>query len=300
MKIVVDDKCTNKEHFESCSKFLSDFLMQHIRSYSTSSLKYFVIADSDSDKFHNTVKYYAEQLNTECHVNDTEMYQVAGKSLEGIDNDGVYSQVIVVKSFLVLGMLSDLINLEKFLNGESIEDSNVQWIGLMTILHELGHAIDNEIIYNQTETVNLRVFFDLSKKEDYDEYFKKQAISLWSEFFAESFVFNSCPLLRRMKTYKNDEVLNCIKNYRGEGITPDARAHRILYLFIHVIAHNKGVGFDYSVFDGYKQYIDIFKEVERILFDLLDKYPNINVSNDFSDLSKVFEKLCVYVQRYGF
>ena len=102
-----------------------------------------------------------------------------------------------------------------------------------------------------------------------------------------------------MKTYKNDEVLNCIKNYRGEDITPDARAHRILYLFILTIAQNKGVGFDYSVLDGYKQYIDIFKEVERILFDLLDKYPNINVSNDSSGLSKVFEKLCVYVQRYG-
>ena len=91
--------------------------------------------------------------------------------------------------------------------------------------------------------------------------------------------------------------MNCIKNYRGEGITPDARAHRILYLFILTIAQNKGVGFDYSVLDGYKQYIDIFKEVERILFGLLDKYPNINVSNDFIGLSKVLERRCVYGER---
>ena len=300
MKIVVDDKCTQKEFYESNSEFLCNFLLQHIESYSLSSLKYFVIADSDPDKFHNAVKYYAEQLNTECHIDDTEMYHVAGKTLDGLDNDGVYSQIIVVKSGLVTGMLYDLICLDKFLNGEAIEELNVQWIGLMTIIHELGHAIDNEIIYNQTGTVNLRVCYDLSKKEDYDEYFKRQAISLWSEFFAESFVFNSYPLLRRMKTFKNNEILNCINNYRGEGITPTDRAYRILYLFIHAIAQNKGVGFDYSILDGFEQYIEFFKEVELILFSLLDKYPNINVSNDFRGLSDEFCKLCIYEQRYRF
>lgn len=300
MQIIVDDKCNQKEFFDSISELLHSFLLQHIQSYSITSLKYFVIADNDAVNFHNVVNHYAQKLNAERYIDDTDMYELVGKTLEGRCDDGVYAQAIVVKSDLVVSMLHDFKYLDELSRGETKAESNVQRVGLMTVTHELGHVVDNEIIFNQTGTVNLRVRYDLRKKDEHDEFFLQQAISLWSEFFAESFVFNSYPFLRSIETFKNNEILNSINAFRGEGITPIDRAHRILYWFILTIAQNKGVGFDYSVLDGYKQYIDIFKEVERILFDLLDKHPNINVSNDFSGLSKVFETLCVYVQRYGF
>ena len=165
---------------------------------------------------------------------------------------------------------------------------------MTTIIHELGHAIDNEIIFKQKHTVDLRCAYDLSNEDERNKYFKNSAISLWGEFFAESFVYIACPELRNLAKSKTSDLLNCIDNYRGIGVSPIDRAYRILYLFTHIIAQSGKPGFDYSVLNINEQYIHFLKTVELELFRILEKYPEVNIASDFDIINKEFYDLCIF------
>ena len=294
MKVIVDEDCTNKSFFESVLNQIECVLLNVLEPFALTTLKYFVIADSDAKNFYKVLKKYAKYLNTEIAYEDSEMYLVAGKSIEGFDDSGNYSQVIIIKSGLVVGMLTDLNNLYNQSKNELQEETNIQWIGLTTIIHELGHAIDNEIFFNLKHTVNLRCAYNLSNKDERKEFFENQTISLWGEFFAESFVYIVCPVLRDITKSKAGELLNCLDNYRGTEISPIDRAYRILYLFAHTIAQNEKACFDFSVFDTYDRYVQILKTVESELFRILEKYPKINIPNDFDIIKREFHNLCMF------
>lgn len=294
MQIIVDKDCTNNDLFVSVTNQIENILLKFLEPYTLTTLKYFVIADTSADKFYKALKKYANQLNTEIAYGDSEMYQVAGKCIEGFDDNGIYSQIIVVKSGLVVGMLSDLSCLQTLSTNKTIEETDIQWLGLMTIIHEFGHAIDNETFFNQKHTVDLRCAYDLANKVDRDEFFEKSAIALWSEFFAESFAYSVCPELRVLAKSKIDELLKCLENYRGTDITTTDRAYRILYLFALVISQNEKVCFDFSVLDKHQHYVCFLKNIESEMFRILKQYPNINTPNDFNIIKKVFYELCVF------
>lgn len=300
MDVIVAENCTNKSEFEKICQTIQSYLKVFLKNYELDSLKYFVIADSEPSKYFETLELYAEMLHTDKACNDSEMYQVAGKVIEGIDDAGNYRQVVVVKSALILGMLEDIKSLENVCYISQIPNyPSLRWLGLTTILHELGHVVDNEHLATRNLRVCLKNGYDLSNKSELEEYFLYSAVSLWSEFFAESFLYLICPALRPLNCSKTDELLNCIENFRTPDVSAIDRIFQILYLFVHTIAHDGQGNFDYNILNNYRKYIPSLQIIESEMFRILGNYSELNVQEDFSKIKKTFYRLCVLESQSG-
>lgn len=145
-----------------------------------------MIADSEQNNFENTIHKYTSNIGTNTNVTNSEGYQTATKSIDGVDENGEYHQAIIIKGMIWIPILYHLLRLMDKLPPEAdvIPESN-KYLCLTTVLHELGHAIDNKSRYNREGYCKDQVLYDLSK--EYEEYVNQSVLSLWGGYFAESF-----------------------------------------------------------------------------------------------------------------
>ncbi len=258
------------------------------------SLKYFVIGDSETDTFIETIAEYSAILHTESHAENTQMYQVAAKTLEGTDENGEYCQAIIVKSGLLIGFVTDLFSLNDNIAEPNYTD--MQWLGLTTIVHEIGHAVDNQFIYKIRDTVNTRSAFDLNNPDDREEYILLSCISIWSEYFAESFVYDSFPMLRDKVDDDTNNLIECAKNYYGQNIYAADRVYRIIYFFVHLLAQ-KGEACYNSLFATDSPlicYKDYLLNIGSELTKLKNVYPHWNIDTDLSSLQQNYANMLIF------
>lgn len=294
MKIEIANNCANREGFLSCLKRI-DYIIDDLSSrLNISSVESIIIADTEDQKYYEALCYYAKTINATIALHESGSYQDAGKCISGIGADGKFKQIIVLKSAIInILMLDYAILCEKQSLDISQQYRSVQWLGITTILHEFGHAIDNQNLFFYHNFLNEEKGYNFSIKSEFEQYFLDGAISLWGEFFAESIPFNMYPALKTLTTSKFNELVNCINNYKGKNISANDRAFRIIYLFVHTIAELGYGNFDYSKLDGFSNYIPYLRSIEHEMFNLLEKYPNIIPNADFNKLKIIFNRLCV-------
>ena len=200
------------------------------------SLRYFVVADTEIENYCDSVKYYARLLNKDTYLTNDGSYFVAGKTIEGKISGGEYVQAIIIKSGLIIGMYNDLL-LRNGVPKENVPDmGDMRNIGLVTVVHEIGHAVDNANVYSLSGCIDNKLLFNLDL--ELDEYIEKNSYSLWGEYFAESFPYRVLGAIDLVADNKEEQLKECIENFSKEKSRNAIveRVYRILYLYVHCIA----------------------------------------------------------------
>lgn len=284
LEFILEKDCCNYDYINNCLENLKEYITSIVNTLNIKTLSYFVVADGTEDNFTRTIYKYSEILEGHTSVTNNESYQCAGKSIEGINQHGEYQQAIIIKSGLIKGCYYDLL----ILNGFKVEDeiySSFKNIGLSTITHELGHAIDNQNIYYLLGKVNNKITFNLDS--EYDEYISREALSLWGEYYAE---FVSFKLVSDLNNDLKEEMLiDCIKTYMKTDKIE--RVYRIAYLFFHCLSYYNATGKENNIYGKYQNdkeligYVPYLKGFELAIINLHEKYPQWNMSDDLNELT---------------
>lgn len=293
LKIIVEKNCVNRKEMVCIANKLDIWIRNIVESLKLDSLRFFVIADNDEENYNNSVKKYANKLAVREYVENDINYNVVGKTIEGYISEQEYAQVIVIKSALVVGMYNDLLR-KNDISQEPIQNLEIiRNIGLLTVMHEIGHAIDNSNLYRIRGDFSNKKIYDL--KTEFNEYVESIAYILWGEYFAESFSYK---MLSEMGLYANcneKQMKDCIASYSREksSVIIVERVHRILYLFMHYIAclHNQEqVHFDckkYAKDEIISDYVPFLKKTEDAIVKMKKNYPWCNAENCMNDFIKV-------------
>ena len=301
MEFVIEknDDCT--ETIAAVNPIMKRFLegILNEMGQNLTSLDYFVVADSEDTRYAKTVMKYADILGTEAHITQDGRYFAAGKVLEGIDLVGNLHQAIVVKSSIWVNAALDYLNAQKLLSEQAQQKMSMPpYMSLALILHEVGHVIDNENRHNIFGAINTKIKYNLSC--EYDEYIKNTALSLWGEYYAESFVYQIIRTEDDFTQGRESELIACLSSY-SMGTDMNSlleRVYRILYFFVIRIAFihrqsNYERSFDYKRYENsakVSDYIPILMRVESAIKNLYKDYPKWNTYTQLDELKGVFEE----------
>ena len=268
-----------------------------VRLYKLESLKYFVVSESEDEKFEETVDKYGKILHCCTALTNDGHYSAVGKTIMGVTEDGEFAQAIVVRSYLITAMYCDLMTRNGVPEKLLFKESGLKDIGLVKTVHEIGHAVDNENIYKIRGKIECKVQYDL--ENEMEDYIEDAAYDLWGEYYAESFPFAIYQDINDLTGSEIKELRSCILQYsKGEKVTDEVeRIYRILYLFVHCLAHvhnQTKKGFDYEIFMGEDElvaYIPYLRNIELTIVDMLGRYPNWKNTTYVQNFAEEIEKL---------
>jgi len=306
MEFIIEENCYNIEAVETITPYIKPFIENVLTAQNISSLDYFVIADSREESYSETVNKYASMVGTDAHITQDGSYFTAGKSLDGIDEKGKLHQAIVIKSANWVCAAFEYMDSQGLLKEGTLKQMNTpQFMSLALILHEIGHAIDNEQQYKISGTVNTKVLYDL--EYEYDEYVKNTALSLWGEYFAESFAYRIIRITDETTGGKESELEKCIGTYSigTDRNTLLDRVYRILYFFVTHIAYvhqssNFSATFNYSKYEDDKMiglYIPILARTEVAIVNMYRSYPRWESYEQLNELSDIFKEFVLFEYR---
>lgn len=303
-EIIVEENCANREYLIFIASELEEFIKTIVSSQNLDSLKYLVVADSDVDNYSNSVKKFARILGRDAHVTNDGSYYGAGKTIEGFVVAGEYAQVIIIKSTLIFGMYTDLL-IKNGAPQELFSDFvNLRDVGLITVIHEIGHAVDNDNVYRIRGCVNDKIFYNLDA--DFDEYVENTAYSLWGEYFAESFSYRILSAMELVVDNKEEQLKDCIEYFSKEKNWKAIveRVYRILYLYVHSIArlHNReSTCFDYEKYaegEIISDYIPFLIRTEMAIVKLLGAYPKWNVEYCMDEIGHIIRNMIEFEREH--
>lgn len=306
MEFVVEKNCYNIDAVEELTPYIKPFLDRVLSAYKIPSLDYFVVADSRDESFAETIIRYSAVVGTESYITQDGVYFVAGKSLDGIDHDGNLHQAIVIKSSIWVCAAYEYLGSQGQLKDDILKQMNTpSFMSLALILHEIGHAVDNEHQFRISGTVNTKLGYNL--EYEYEEYAKYNALSLWGEYYAESFAYMAIQSDEDLTIDKQLELEKCIATY-SFGIDRDvlmARVYRILYLFVIRTAFvhqssNFSKTFNYEQFmadEALVPYVPILAKTEIAIIELYRKYPYWDSYEQLAELSEVFKEFVAFEYR---
>ena len=304
LEIIIEENCTNREYIVAIMEKLDEFIRNIVSSQNLDSLRYFVVADTEIENYCDSVKYYARLLNKDTYLTNDGSYFVAGKTIEGKISGGEYVQAIIIKSGLIIGMYNDLL-LRNGVPKENVPDmGDMRNIGLVTVVHEIGHAVDNANVYSLSGCIDNKLLFNLDL--ELDEYIEKNSYSLWGEYFAESFPYRVLGAIDLVADNKEEQLKECIENFSKEKSRNAIveRVYRILYLYVHCIAgihFQKITNFDYDKYtedEIVSDYIPFLARTEIAMINLLKDYPNWNVDTCMDEMSQIIKDLIEFEKEH--
>lgn len=304
LEIIIEENCTNREYIVAIMEKLDEFIRNIVSSQNLDSLRYFVVADTEIENYCDSVKYYARLLNKDTYLTNDGSYFVAGKTIEGKISGGEYVQAIIIKSGLIIGMYNDLL-LRNGVPKENVLDmGDMRNIGLVTVVHEIGHAVDNANVYSLSGCIDNKLLFNLDL--ELDEYIEKNSYSLWGEYFAESFPYRVLGAIDLVADNKEEQLKECIENFSKEKSRNAIveRVYRILYLYVHCIAgihFQKITNFDYDKYtedEIVSDYIPFLARTEIAMINLLKDYPNWNVDTCMDEMSQIIKDMIEFEKEH--
>ena len=304
LEIIIEENCTNREYIVAIMEKLDEFIRNIVSSQNLDSLRYFVVADTEIENYCDSVKYYARLLNKDTYLTNDGSYFVAGKTIEGKISGGESVQAIIIKSGLIIGMYNALL-LRNGVPKENVPDmGDMRNIGLVTVVHEIGHAVDNVNVYSLSGCIDNKLLFNLDL--ELDEYIEKNSYSLWGEYFAESFPYRVLGAIDLVADNKEEQLKECIENFSKEKSRNAIveRVYRILYLYVHCIAgihFQKITNFDYDKYtedEIVSDYIPFLARTEIAMINLLKDYPNWNVDTCMDEMSQIIKDMIEFEKEH--
>ena len=281
LEVIIEDNSEERNcNIDKMKEIVESAIKSIVRLYKLESLKYFVVSESEDEKFEETVDKYGKILHCCTALTNDGHYSAVGKTIMGVTEDGEFAQAIVVRSYLITAMYCDLMTRNGVPEKLLFKESGLKDIGLVKTVHEIGHAVDNENIYKIRGKIECKVQYDL--ENEMEDYIEDAAYDLWGEYYAESFPFAVYQDINDLTGSEIKELRSCILQYsKGEKVTDEVeRIYRILYLFVHCLAHvhnQTKKGFDYEIFMGEDElvaYIPYLRNIELTIVDMLGRYPN--------------------------
>lgn len=254
LEVIIEDNSEERNcNIDKMKEIVESAINSIVRLYKLESLKYFVVSESEDEKFEETVDKYGKILHCCTALTNDGHYSAVGKTIMGVTEDGEFAQAIVVRSYLITAMYCDLMTRNGVPEKLLFKESGLKDIGLVKTVHEIGHAVDNENIYKIRGKIECKVQYDL--ENEMEDYIEDAAYDLWGEYYAESFPFAVYQDINDLTGSEIKELRSCILQYsKGEKVTDEVeRIYRILYLFVHCLAHvhnQTKKGFDYEIFMG--------------------------------------------------
>ena len=298
LEVIIEDNSEERNcNIDKMKEIVESVIKSIVRLYKLESLKYFVVSESEDEKFEETVDKYGKILHCCTALTNDGHYSVVGKTIMGVTEDGEFAQAIVVRSYLITAMYCDLMTRNGVPEKLLFKESGLKDIGLVKTVHEIGHAVDNENIYKIRGKIECKVQYDL--ENEMEDYIEDAAYDLWGEYYAESFPFAVYQDINDLTGSEIKELRSCILQYsKGEKVTDEVeRIYRILYLFVHCLAHvhnQTKKGFDYEIFMGEDElvaYIPYLRNIELTIVDMLGRYPNWKNTTYVQNFAEEIEKL---------
>lgn len=295
----------NRETVVTMMQQMNPFLESIVNANKITALSYFVVADSNMDHYCASVEKYARVINSTTCLENNDDYSVAGKTIDGISDSGDYQQAIIIKSMVIIAMYKDIMRNEPN-NYEGCDMGNLNNVGIMTVVHEIGHAMDDANIYRMLNHVDNKILFDLNI--EYDEYIEKIAYGLWGEYYAESFPYRI--LEPKFTTVvadgKEENLVDCIRKYSKEKQSNNIveRVYRILYFFVHCLSglhFREQNNFDYEKYkndEDVNPYIPFLVNVEIDMVNLAQTYPAWNKENCMKKLEQDIKDMIAFEIEY--
>lgn len=298
LEVIIEDNSEERNcNIDKMKEIVESVIKSIVRLYKLESLKYFVVSESEDEKFEETVDKYGKILHCCTALTNDGHYSAVGKTIMGVTEDGEFAQAIVVRSYLITAMYCDLMTRNGVPEKLLFKESGLKDIGLVKTVHEIGHAVDNENIYKIRGKIECKVQYDL--ENEMEDYIEDAAYDLWGEYYAESFPFAIYQDINDLTGSEIKELRSCILQYsKGEKVTDEVeRIYRILYLFVHCLAHvhnQTKKGFDYEIFMGEDElvaYIPYLRNIELTIVDMLGRYPNWKNTTYVQNFAEEIEKL---------
>ena len=298
LEVIIEDNSEERNcNIDKMKEIVESVIKSIVRLYKLESLKYFVVSESEDEKFEETVDKYGKILHCCTALTNDGHYSAVGKTIMGVTEDGEFAQAIVVRSYLITAMYCDLMTRNGVPEKLLFKESGLKDIGLVKTVHEIGHAVDNENIYKVRGKIECKVQYDL--ENEMEDYIEDAAYDLWGEYYAESFPFAVYQDINDLTGSEIKELRSCILQYsKGEKVTDEVeRIYRILYLFVHCLAHvhnQTKKGFDYEIFMGEDElvaYIPYLRNIELTIVDMLGRYPNWKNTTYVQNFAEEIEKL---------
>lgn len=298
LEVIIEDNSEERNcNIDKMKEIVESVIKSIVRLYKLESLKYFVVSESEDEKFEETVDKYGKILHCCTALTNDGHYSAVGKTIMGVTEDGEFAQAIVVRSYLITAMYCDLMTRNGVPEKLLFKESGLKDIGLVKTVHEIGHAVDNENIYKIRGKIECKVQYDL--ESEMEDYIEDAAYDLWGEHYAESFPFAVYQDINDLTGSEIKELRSCILQYsKGEKVTDEVeRIYRILYLFVHCLAHvhnQTKKGFDYEIFMGEDElvaYIPYLRNIELTIVDMLGRYPNWKNTTYVQNFAEEIEKL---------
>lgn len=298
LEVIIEDNSEERNcNIDKMKEIVESAIKSIVRLYKLESLKYFVVSESEDEKFEETVDKYGKILHCCTALTNDGHYSAVGKTIMGVTEDGEFAQAIVVRSYLITAMYCDLMTRNGVPEKLLFKESGLKDIGLVKTVHEIGHAVDNENIYKIRGKIECKVQYDL--ENEMEDYIEDAAYDLWGEYYAESFPFAVYQDINDLTGSEIKELRSCILQYsKGEKVTDEVeKIYRILYLFVHCLAHvhnQTKKGFDYEIFMGEDElvaYIPYLRNIELTIVDMLGRYPNWKNTTYVQNFAEEIEKL---------
>ena len=298
LEVIIEDNSEERNcNIDKMKEIVESVIKSIVRLYKLESLKYFVVSESEDEKFEETVDKYGKILHCCTALTNDGHYSAVGKTIMGVTEDGEFAQAIVVRSYLITAMYCDLMTRNGVPEKLLFKESGLKDIGLVKTVHEIGHAVDNENIYKIRGKIECKVQYDL--ENEMEDYIEDAAYDLWGEYYAESFPFAVYQDINDLTGSEIKELRSCILQYsKGEKVTDEVeRIYRILYLFVHCLAHvhnQTKKGYDYEIFMGEDElvaYIPYLRNIELTIVDMLGRYPNWKNTTYVQNFAEEIEKL---------
>ena len=273
LEVIIEDNSEERNcNIDKMKEIVESVIKSIVRLYKLESLKYFVVSESEDEKFEETVDKYGKILHCCTALTNDGHYSAVGKTIMGVTEDGEFAQAIVVRSYLITAMYCDLMTRNGVPEKLLFKESGLKDIGFVKTVHEIGHAVDNENIYKIRGKIECKVQYDL--ENEMEDYIEDAAYDLWGEYYAESFPFAVYQDINDLTGSEIKELRSCILQYsKGEKVTDEVeRIYRILYLFVHCLAHvhnQTKKGFDYEIFMGEDElvaYIPYLRNIEFYIY----------------------------------
>ena len=291
MDYIITIDCSLKEKIVNIDKpavQLLEYLVKPI-----SSVRKIIVTDCDFENYRNSVKEYSIEIDDCVQVTKNGVAVV----IHGLNSQNVLEQYIFIRgdifySFCMYSCGQEFFEFIRENCGDEQASSSVKCANLAIkfVLHEIGHAIDYEnlfMTYGYLPVTQKQYYLP----KDLKEYAEREAMTIWSEYFAERYALSH---IQNTDIPSVDEIKELLSDTFSQGVVTDiGKIFRLLYWFAFYIAyyHSKTETYALSIQNDHQDIMALLNELSNTLERLYNESSNWEFESEFANLGGLFIKI---------
>lgn len=279
MKLIIDNQCTYMKEVDYLDQKIEKVLNAILDKVNVSSLTKIIITSADDAEYREAVRYYSVEIDEETNVTVGDYVGVA-VTIRGINQNGELEQIIFMRESIYLYLKRYF-----FEKNDKETTCELEQQAYEILIHEIGHSIDEEYRYRKYEDIPVAKEYNL--EFELEEYSIYEMLQLWSEYFAQRFVYILCENPSLVSDGEIKKNMEYIEN--DNFLEKNNQMYRCLYYFAHYMAyyHHNKQELPLLNQENLIKVTDILKEIEMKFKQLYDKY----LEWDYNEVKQSFATL---------